>query len=164
MITHLKNLCAFTMLVPVMVPQARARWVRTNGPYGGNVGAIVFVDNTAFAGTGNGLFASTNDGLTWTNPAVVALPATWINAAVVVDSNLIIGTFDGIFRSTDKGGHWQTGAHYIISGANSLRTHKAGLPEQFFPFYRSDAIRRSCSFQEIPCASLVGLSGSNTTL
>jgi hypothetical protein len=56
-----------------------------------------------FAGTGSGVFLSTNSGSNWT---AVGLSGTLVHSLVVSDTNLYAGTNGGVFLSSDKGTTW----------------------------------------------------------
>ncbi|MDQ3011765.1 MAG: hypothetical protein M3X11_13785, partial [Acidobacteriota bacterium] len=44
----------------------RGQWVQTNGPYGGDIRALLVNGTNLFAGTnGGGVFLSTNNGQSW---------------------------------------------------------------------------------------------------
>ena len=80
-----------------------AQWVRTNGPYGGNVLAFAVSGSNVLAGTyGGGAFFSTNNGASW-NEVNSGLSNTKILSLVASGSNLFAGTEGGgIFISSNN--------------------------------------------------------------
>jgi photosystem II stability/assembly factor-like uncharacterized protein len=84
----------------------------SNGmPFGPNnypaVFALAVNGNNIFAGTGGGVYLSTNNGTSWT-PVNNGLTDLWITAFAVRDSIIFAGTRDGggVFRSNDNGVNW----------------------------------------------------------
>ncbi len=66
--------------------------------------------STVFAGTGNGLFRSTDNGATWTDVGV-GLKYRTINAVAVSTTNastLFVATTNGTYRSVDNGLTWKS--------------------------------------------------------
>ncbi len=72
---------------------------------------VVTLGDNLFVGTwGNGVFRSTNDGLTWV-AVNDGLSNLYTPSLAVIDSTLFTATAQvfisrGVFRSTDKGDHW----------------------------------------------------------
>lgn len=105
-----------------------AQWVYTNGPYNAFPGmngletfstSIVKCDSCLFAGTGGGVFRSTNRGVTWTsvNNGITNLNITFLVAS---GSQLIAGTFpNAIFISNNQGANW-TEVHTEFTGSYGL--------------------------------------------
>ncbi len=78
-------------------------------------------DQTLFAGTGSGLFRSTNGGRAWRE---VELPVEY-SAVLSIDMKadaVLVGTeTDGLFASRDGGRSWQRlGAHMIDGAVNTI--------------------------------------------
>ena len=87
---------------------ARSQWVQTNGPGSYNpVRACVVSGTNIFAGIyGNGVFRSTDKGLSWT-AASAGLPYTSGYTLAISGTNLFAGTAAaGVFLSTDSGMSW----------------------------------------------------------
>jgi photosystem II stability/assembly factor-like uncharacterized protein len=84
---------------------AHAQWVQTNGPYGGRIISLAVSGTNLFAGTGGGVFLSTNNGTSW---AAVnnGVTNTNVSALAVSGTNLFAGTEGGVFRSTNNGTSW----------------------------------------------------------
>ncbi len=84
------------------------------GPEGGRVFTVV-VDQTnpllLYAGTGGGVFRSTDGGLSWSpsNTGLTSLSVTAIVIHPTTRTTLYAGTHSGVFKSTDGGTSW-TGA------------------------------------------------------
>ena len=56
-----------------------------------------------FAGTNNGLYRSTNDGLNWT---VISI-SEWVYAILIIDSNIFAGAYyGGVYFSSNNGLNW----------------------------------------------------------
>lgn len=90
--------------------QLFAQWVKTNGPYDGDIWCLAVSPNGAggtslFAGTNDGVFLSTDNGTCWT-AASTGLTNMPIQALAVLGTNLFAGNHDGAFRSTDNGTSW----------------------------------------------------------
>ena len=101
-------LSAITVLA---VSPLRAQWVQTNGPYGGGVSCFATSPNESggtniFAGTGNGIFLSTNNGANWT-AVDSGLTDLHVRALAISGTNLFAGTDrGGVYRSTNDGTTW----------------------------------------------------------
>lgn len=81
---------------------------RSNGFNGGSI-SMIAVDqrnNTFYAGTGGGVFFSTNKGTSWTE-INTGLTNTNVHALAVSRANLFAGTYDGgVFLSTNNDTSW----------------------------------------------------------
>ena len=89
-----------------------AQWIQTNGPEGGGVGCFAISpaeggsDTNLFAGTGGGVYLSTNNGASWT-PVNTGLWNLGVIALAVSGTNLFAGTDGaGVFLSTNHGANW----------------------------------------------------------
>ncbi|MGB9592884.1 MAG: malectin domain-containing carbohydrate-binding protein, partial [Anaerolineae bacterium] len=94
-------------------PTATPTVTPTPARYGGTITEIVFSpnyahDNTVFVGTYEGLFKTTNGGLTWYSSG----PRRQVTALAIspnygLDGTLLVGyDEDGIYRSTNRGSNW----------------------------------------------------------
>ena len=83
------------------------QWTQTNGPYGGNITALLSVSGgNLFAGTNGGVFLTTNNGQSWT-AVNNGLTNQHVDALAVSGSNLFAGTYGGgVFLSTNNGQSW----------------------------------------------------------
>ena len=79
-------------------------WKQTNFTEG-DVRCLAYYKNEIYAGTwGNGLYKSTDDGITWHKVENSIPKASVVGLAVDKKGNLFIGTFDvGLYKSTDGG-------------------------------------------------------------
>ena len=82
---------------------ASAQWVQTDGPYGGRVYSFAISGTNLFAGTLDGVFLSTNNGVSWT---AAGLTSYQVWSLVVSGTNLFAGTTSGAFLSTNNGTSW----------------------------------------------------------
>jgi photosystem II stability/assembly factor-like uncharacterized protein len=95
------------LAIVLLCPFAPAQWMKTNGPYGGNVLCFAVSGTNIFAGTGwNGIYLSTNNGTSWTSVNSGLPQYTGVNALLVSGTNLFAGTDSGLFVSTDNGTGW----------------------------------------------------------
>ena len=72
-----------------------AQWVQTNGPQGVNVKYLALEDSVLFAGTNNGLFRSTNNGINWN--LLNSGGDSNIQFLVVSDSDIFVGSYNSSF-------------------------------------------------------------------
>ena len=126
---------AVTVIFIGLAPQIRAEvnaesndnnWVQTNGPYGGDIGALYAAPKgVLFVGTdGAGIFRSTDRGDTWTpvNTGLDFEPGdgyVYVTAFAQKGDTLYAGTRAGLYTSTDDGDTWHlvpSFQKYIISG------------------------------------------------
>src|ERR1035437_140319 len=85
---------------------ASSQWQQTKGPYGGNVQAFCEYNNALYAGTGTGLFVSTDNGDNW-NFVNVGYPIS-ITAIAEMGGRIFAGMNGaGIICSSDNGITWQ---------------------------------------------------------
>jgi hypothetical protein len=91
---------------------ARAQWLRTNGPTGGQVNCFVAKGGALFAGTGDGAFRSTDGGVNWVALDHAGTP-TNIRALASDGTNIFAGAdraggnqIGGVSLSTDDGATW----------------------------------------------------------
>ena len=67
-----------------------AQWNQTNGPYGASVNAFGATPSKLFAGTGGGIFSSTNNGTSW-SPSYTATGLYGIAAIASSATTVIAG-------------------------------------------------------------------------
>ena len=84
--------CLFTNTNPL-----HSQWIQTNGPYGGDVYCFAVSGTNLFAGTGDGVFLSTDNGTSWT-AASTGLTNGYVYALAVSGTNLFAGTYGGVWR------------------------------------------------------------------
>lgn len=61
-----KTLLSFVICVLLFNANLSAQWIKTNGPYGGNVNTLAKVGNNMWAGVHTGIYTSADEGATWT--------------------------------------------------------------------------------------------------
>jgi photosystem II stability/assembly factor-like uncharacterized protein len=123
----------------------------SHGPAGTNVNALAIdpaTPETVYAGTGDGVFKSTNGGTTW-NAANTGLPINADIAALAIDpvtpTILFAGTFhNGVFKSTDGGSSWTPFATGLGGGGADVRAllidpvaHLVSAGTQFGGFFQT---------------------------
>jgi ligand-binding sensor domain-containing protein len=91
------------------------QWVQTNGPYGGLITCLKASGTNLFAGTIDGVYLSTNNGLSWKDineglPRQIFDDTTkyvGIGCLALIGQNLFVGTLGGgVFLSTNNGTNW----------------------------------------------------------
>ncbi len=104
-----KRLLALTLFAALaaMPPCVlRAQWVQTNGPYGTYVSCFAVSGTNLFAGSGIGVFLTTDNGTSWT-AVNSGLNSKHVQSLAASGTNLFCGTGDsGVFISTDNGVSW----------------------------------------------------------
>lgn len=81
-----------------------AQWLQTNGPIGGSVISYAYNTGNIFAGTGLGVFRSTNNGVNWLQTTLNNMETSSI---VTIGNNVFAGGLNvGVFKSTDNGNTW----------------------------------------------------------
>ncbi|MDO3643602.1 sialidase family protein [Mucilaginibacter sp. L3T2-6] len=92
----------------VSVPVPTDKWTHLNTA-NWNVSAVEVVNNTIYAGSGNTLYISKDEGATWKSVKVAAPGAADITAIKVFNNCIYIGSAggNGIFSSNDGGVNWE---------------------------------------------------------
>jgi photosystem II stability/assembly factor-like uncharacterized protein len=93
------------LIIVVLCPYASAQWIQTSGPSGGTVFSIAVTGTTLLAGTSDGIYRSTNNGVLWSKAASDST-ATTVRGFATSGTNLLVATTGGIMRSTDNGQSW----------------------------------------------------------
>jgi hypothetical protein len=78
----------------IFIYTANAQWVQANGPYGGRIQSLLVAGSNIFAGTGEGVYLSTNNGVSWTT-VNSGLSNLYIYALAAIDKNIFAGTLGG---------------------------------------------------------------------
>src|ERR1035437_890487 len=116
------SLLVFLSFTSEVLPQ----WMQT-GPYGGTVYSFAVKPNedggnNIFAGTSEGLYLSTNEGISW------SLVNKWSGAGMhypkaiaFCGNDLYAGIMNNIFKSNDNGATWGTGS-LVYSDVNGFTT------------------------------------------
>lgn len=82
-----------------------AQWVQVSGSYGGYSQCVVVIGTELFAGTGGGVFLSTDNGTSW-KAANNGLKGS-VTSFAASGANLFAGTSgNGVFLSSNKGANW----------------------------------------------------------
>jgi photosystem II stability/assembly factor-like uncharacterized protein len=103
-ITPAKNI-AFIILALVsfiIIDNAPAQWVQTNGPYGGYQLPLAANGSNIFAGR----YRSTNNGVSWTSMNVSQITAGQIYDFASMGTDLYTVTGYGVYRTTNNGTNW----------------------------------------------------------
>ena len=113
----MKKLSLSVGFLLLTVVSVEAQWVRMNGLGGDNLAITCFLAKglNLFAGTqariagiADGVFLTTNYGMTWT-PENDGLQNTGISAFATKDTSVFAGTGSGgIYLSTNEGTNWTT--------------------------------------------------------
>lgn len=87
-------------------------WTNANNGLSGSIGATVvhsiFVSGTKlFAGTGDGIYSSTNNGNNWKIVSSGLPSGTQVTSFAMIGSNLFAGTSVGVILSTNTGTTWK---------------------------------------------------------
>src|SRR5689334_21695909 len=105
----MKNFFQFFFVVSCLFANANplcAQWIQTHGPFGGHITSFAVSGTDLFAGTGGGVFHSTNNGTSWTQ-VNTGLTTTDVLSLADSGTNLYAGTNGGgVFRSTNNGASW----------------------------------------------------------
>ena len=81
-------------------------WVEVPSPGGQWVGSLVVIDTTLIAGTGGGVFRSTDNAASWARLTTTSVNALVWNGASLFAVAANQGQTLGVFRSTDNGANW----------------------------------------------------------
>jgi len=117
------------LAIVLLCPFASAQWVQANGPYFGSINCFAVSGTNLFAGTGCGVFRSTDTGTSWTQTALTKN----VGCLAVSGTNLFAGTGGGVFRSTDTGTSWTQTALtksvscLAVSGTNLFACTDSGI-------------------------------------
>jgi PKD repeat protein/photosystem II stability/assembly factor-like uncharacterized protein len=91
---------------------AQNLWVKTNGPFGGNITAIANSStNDVYLGThGDGLYKLSSDGESWVRLNEGLSDTCNVTSIAIKDNTTLFATTSeqGIFRSTNKGSNWES--------------------------------------------------------
>jgi photosystem II stability/assembly factor-like uncharacterized protein len=103
---QMKKSLLIILIISTVFSSAYSQWKATKGPYGGDINCFHEYNNTLYAGTGAGLFSSTDNGDSW-NFVNIGFPAS-ITAVANMGGRLFAGTGGkGIICSSDNGITWQ---------------------------------------------------------
>lgn len=113
---NVKYTLALLALLLVSSSTVHAQWVQSNGPYGGNVRAIVKSGSMIYAGLESpyittsltdvgGFYKSSDQGAHWVK-SDAGIRNKSITMLTAIDSTILAGTNDGMYRSSDNGNSW----------------------------------------------------------
>jgi hypothetical protein len=111
-ITAMKKIYLFILVFINTLNIANAQWQWTGGPPGGGMYCITVKDSIIFVGSmGNGVYKSTDDGITWTAASTglyyVSGHYVGVYALAVKGNNIFAGTYNfGVYVSSDNGANW----------------------------------------------------------
>lgn len=94
-------LCIVAMLCAFHVNEARAQWKQLDVGSPWQVWGVAVIGSTEFAGTGAGIYRSTDGGQTWTN-----VNGAFANCFIEKGSDIFAGCYYGVLKSTDGGITW----------------------------------------------------------
>jgi len=137
--SHMKNFLAQVIvgmgLLVSFTQTVSAQWIRTNGPYGGGyIQSLAKIGSTIIAGSGNGIFISTNNGTSWTAIDSGLVIQDAITSLAMSGNNLFAGTDCGVFLSTNNGTRWTA----VSSGLP--QTIYYGYTQQIFTYVNALAV------------------------
>lgn len=89
-----------------------AQWTVTKGPYGGDIRCMTTFKNVIYAGTGSGVYISSNNGLSWKDISI--LRNGTVLSMVHNDTFVFASSSKGIFRTKDHGNNWETAKSFKI--------------------------------------------------
>jgi hypothetical protein len=129
----------FALAVSAHSPLALSQWVQTYSQSGDHVNCLAVSDTVVFAGNGNGIMVSTNDGTSWTsgNTGLTGHPVISLG---VHRGIVIAGTYlGGVFLSSNKGLQWE--AHSAGLPSNASIYSVAGCGNRLFATTDSEVFR-----------------------
>jgi C1A family cysteine protease/photosystem II stability/assembly factor-like uncharacterized protein len=94
-----------TSLFQLSTINCSAQWQPTSGPYSGNINCMALQGSNIYAGSGAGVYLSTDNGNSW-KPVNNGLVNLIIVALAVSGDSILAGTAEGVFLSIDSGEHW----------------------------------------------------------
>jgi len=90
-------------IITLSVCLCEAQWVRANGPLCPDISCFASSGTNIFTGTFEGVFLSTDDGMSWNATGL----DTSINTLAVSGTTLLAGSYSyGLFFSTNDGKDW----------------------------------------------------------
>ncbi len=121
------SFCAVVLVAHVL--HGQTSWQPTNGPYGGQIGALVATSNgTVLAGSQSGAYRSTNNGQRWGKISdLPGLGYLGVSSFSHAGRGRTFAAAGGAFRSTDNGQTWTPISQGLVGGANEIAAGEGNL-------------------------------------
>ena len=108
-------------------PIATDKWTRVNAPDKG-INVLELANNTLYAGIGNFLYISNDEGATWTSSEIGKPGLADVTAIKVFNNHIYAGTnASGIFSSADGGKTWANDGPFFSTGITSFAERNNNL-------------------------------------
>lgn len=102
----IRSIRVLVIILVIHQTALNAQWIKTNGPYGGNITCFAVSGSYLLAGAIlGGVYRSTDNGVSWTE-SDTGLTNKWVLSLAASGSYVFTGTTGGIFRSADNGATW----------------------------------------------------------
>jgi photosystem II stability/assembly factor-like uncharacterized protein len=112
----------FLIVIFCLNHKLEAQWIQTNGPSNQYVYILGSSSGNIFAGTGGGIFRTTDDGSNWMSLTNGVSDNNWVYSMATSDSNIFAGTdFSGLYLSTNYGNTWAELNGGLINHVNALK-------------------------------------------
>ena len=111
----------FLMVIFCLNHKLEAQWIQTNGPSNQYVYKLSASAGKIFAGTGGGIFRTTDNGSNWVLLTNGISDSNYVYSLATLDSNIFAGTdFSGLYLSTNFGVTWTEIGGGLINHVNTL--------------------------------------------
>jgi hypothetical protein len=101
-------------------PIATDKWTKLNAPNKG-INVLELVNNTIYAGIGNFLYISNDEGATWTSSEMGKPGLADVTAIKIFNNTIYAGTnASGVFSSNDGGRNWTSNGPLLNTGVTSF--------------------------------------------
>jgi hypothetical protein len=139
-------LLIISFLIVLNIENCEGQWVQMSNGMGTDkdILSLAVNGNNIFAGTqSNGVFLSTNNGVSWSQ---TALNNITVNSLAVKENNLLAGAFGGIYLSTNNGASWIFDSlnldygevtSFVLSGNNIFAGTRGSVPNGIYGVYIS---------------------------
>ena len=108
-------------------PVATGQWTKLSALNKG-VNVLELVNNTIYAGIGNNLYISNDEGSTWTSSEIGKPGLADVTAIKVFNNTIYAGTnATGVFSSTDGGRNWTSNGPLLNTGVTSFAERNGKL-------------------------------------
>lgn len=90
--------------VSLLIPQiSQSQWIQTNGPTGNQINCFASNDEVIYAGTGDGIYRSSDSGSGW---GYCGMGGSEVLSVAANGTSVFASTYDKFYRSTDSGNSW----------------------------------------------------------